>query len=115
MQLSLLLPVLSLLGTLTAAKQMQVNYYTDTRCSKFASQIDVTWADRLGSGGQNCFNYQYGNSVNIADCYEKSCVCQFYYKTNCGGDYNTVTGGASGDSNCSSGSKYKSFRCFYYN
>ena len=70
----------------SANEQMQINYYTDSGCSDYLGDVDVTWAtyvDDSGAHGSNCYNYNYGNSVSIANCYETGCYCIFYVQSNC--------------------------------
>ena len=96
-----------LVGVSSANEQMQINYYSDSGCSENVGQVDVTWA-----GGSNCYNYNYGNSVNIASCYEDNCWCYFYNQQNCAGNGAIVV--ANSDSNCLAGSSaYNSFACYY--
>ncbi|KAN0087120.1 SSCRP protein [Elaphomyces granulatus] len=99
-----------LLGVSSAQEQMQLNYYSDSGCSQYEGQVDVTWASQLNSGS-NCYNYNYGNSVNIANCYEDYCQCRFYNQEDCGGNGAIIVYGGS---NCLSGSSsYYSFACYY--
>ena len=99
-----------LLGVSSATEQMQINYYSDSGCSNYVGQVDVTWAST--PGGRNCYNYNYGNSVNIANCYEGYCLCTFYPEENCGGYGDSIVAGM--DTNClSDSSAYYSFSCSY--
>lgn len=93
-----------------AEKQMQINYYSD-HCRSYVGHVDVTWATALYGGKDNCYNYQYGNSVNIANCYKPGgCLCNFYYQPNCQGG---ATQQAQGN-NCIGGAQQlKSFACYY--
>jgi hypothetical protein len=40
----------------SANEQMQINYYSDSGCSDYIGQVDVTWASVPGNGS-NCYNY----------------------------------------------------------
>jgi hypothetical protein len=101
-----------LLGVSSAAEQMQINYYSNSGCSDYSAQIDVTWADPYNSG-TNCYNYNYGNSVNIANCYAPhDCLCIFYQQENCGGNGAIITAGT--NNNClADSSSYYSFACYW--
>jgi hypothetical protein len=102
-----------LLGVSSATEQMQINYYSDSGCSDYIGQIDVTWATYYFSGTKNCYNYNYGNSVNIANCYESTeCYCYFYQQENCVGNGAIVASGT--NNNClADSSAYYSFACYY--
>lgn len=80
-------PTTSVLATLisavAAAKQMQINYYSDTQCRSYAGQVDVTWAPALYSGKTNCYNYHYGKAMNIAECQAGGCMCNLFKGKNC--------------------------------
>ena len=98
-----------LLGVSSATEQMQINYYSDSGCSDYIGQVDVTWASYEYGSGSNCYNYNYGNSVNIANCYETSCVCIFYEETDCNQGNSVVSNG-----NCVTDAyEYYSFECGY--
>lgn len=96
----------------SAEKQMQINYYSDSSCHNYQGQVDVTWATSLYNGKDNCYNYQYGNSVNIAQCNKPGgCLCNFFYQPNCQGG---ATQQAQGNGNCIGGAQQlKSFACYY--
>jgi hypothetical protein len=99
-----------LLGVSSAQVQMKINYYSDYGCSQYEGQVDVTWAAHYG--GSKCYNYNHGNSVNIANCYETACDCYFYNQENCQGNGAVVV--ANSDMNClASASDYYSFSCSY--
>ena len=102
-----------LLGVSSAqSEQMQINYYSDSGCSDYIGQVDVTWASYSGDGS-NCYNYNYGNSVNIANCYESYCVCVFFTEANCGGNTRDPAIGGS-EANClDDSSSLYSFACYY--
>lgn len=94
-----------------AEKQMQINYYSDSSCHNYQGQTDVTWATPLYGKKDNCYNYNYGNSVNIANCYKPSCQCNFFYQKDCQGTASTK---AFGSGNCIGGAnQLKSFACYY--
>ncbi|KAK3357901.1 hypothetical protein B0T25DRAFT_567157 [Lasiosphaeria hispida] len=38
-------------------KQMQINLYTGRHCSAYTGEVAVAWANKMGSNGKNCFNY----------------------------------------------------------
>ena len=101
-----------LLGASSANAQMQINYYSDSGCSDYIGQVDVTWATLYGTTS-NCYNYNYGGSVNIANCDKDHCICYFYPQGDCGGNGASIIYGAY---NClSSSSLYYSFACYYWN
>jgi hypothetical protein len=112
-----------LLGISSAtAPQMKINYYGGNKCTNYEGSVLVTWASKpQGSKRErvvpNCFNYNYGNSFNIADCYESNCVCQFYQTENCD-DFNPTTvifNKATSNQVCTDDSNnYNSFACYYY-
>jgi hypothetical protein len=103
-----------LLGVSSATEQMQINYYSNSGCSDYIGQVDVTWATVYG-GSPNCFNYNYGNSVNIANCYEDHCICYFYPQENCGGNGAFIVTSPTNQVNCLAGSSsYNSFACYYW-
>ena len=101
-----------LLGVSSANEQMQINYYTDSGCSDYLGDVDVTWAtyvDDSGAHGSNCYNYNYGNSVSIANCYEDFCQCIFYPQANCQGDEYSLDSGSC----LTDASAFYSFACYY--
>lgn len=96
-----------------ASKQLQINYYSDSTCHNYQGQVDVTWATSLyDTKHNNCYNYQYGNSVNIAQCNVKAgCFCNFFYQKDCKGG---ATQQLQGNGNCVGGAQQlKSFACYY--
>jgi len=99
-------------SVVSAEKQIQINYYSNSGCSDFLGQVDVTWATALWGGQNNCYNYQYGNSVNIVYCSKPGgCFCNFYYQSNCQGG---ATQQAQSSGNCIGGAQQlKSFACYY--
>ncbi|KAH8696558.1 hypothetical protein BGW36DRAFT_381233 [Talaromyces proteolyticus] len=103
-------------GSAVANEQMQLNYYNDGGCSDYSTQVDVTWATKFVSGKYNsppsCYNYQYGNSVNVANCHESHCWCDFYEGDDCTG-YSQRSIYENGGSNCATASNRKSFQCWY--
>ena len=104
-----------LLGVSSATEQMQINYYSDSGCSDYIGQVDVTWASYDSGSGSNCYNYHYGNSVNIANCYENNCACALYQQENCKGNVAAIISAGSGSpANCrADSSAYYSFACDY--
>ena len=76
---------------------IQINYYSDSNCSDYSLQVNVTWAPSFYRGPNQshplnwtqlqtgCYTYAYGNSVNIANCEANNCECWFYKNKNCGG------------------------------
>jgi len=105
-----------LLGATEAAQnpQMQINYYTDDECSENEWPVVVTWASEqsLAIDEPNCFNYNYGNSVKVANCYEESCRCYFFSNLNC--DSTDAMAVANETGNCSPNSnRFHSFGCYY--
>ena len=100
-----------LLGVSSA---QEINYYSDSDCTQYAGQVDVTWASQLDVVGRNCYDYNYGQSVNIADCSETFCICYFYPEINCQGTNTTLVGNQA--NNCLTDSaNYGSFGCYYSN
>ena len=66
---------------------IQINYYSDSNCSDYSLQVNVTWAPLLDPAAdrplnwtqlqQGCYNYAYGSSsVNIANCAASHCECR---------------------------------------
>ncbi|EGR47056.1 uncharacterized protein TRIREDRAFT_109253 [Trichoderma reesei QM6a] len=97
-------------ASFTAAEQMKINYYSNNACSAYTGQVDVTWATELYGGGNNCYNYHFSNYANIANCYEDSCLCDFYSGQNCAG---SSVGQATGSGNCVYVQNAQSFACYY--
>jgi hypothetical protein len=105
---------------------IKVNYYSDSKCSDYSLQVNVTWASYspnvtfVEEQQKSCYIYSYGGSVNIANCVaHEFCECWFYKDMNCGGQYlynyegNVTT--AQGGWNClANSSDYLSFMCDYY-
>jgi hypothetical protein len=104
----------ALLGVSSAQEQMQINYYSDYGCSDYIGQVDVTWATTVtdGTPGYNCYDFNYGNSVNIANCYEDACACLFFTEENCQGDQTYAFSGNGVNCLANSASLY-SFQCWY--
>ncbi|KAJ3461435.1 hypothetical protein MRS44_009988 [Fusarium solani] len=73
----------TLISAAAAAKQMQINYYTDTKCKSYVGQVDVAWASSLRSGKTNCFNFHYGTAMNIVECQSPGCFCNLFKGKNC--------------------------------
>ncbi|KAH7469883.1 hypothetical protein FOMA001_g13963 [Fusarium oxysporum f. sp. matthiolae] len=42
----------TLISAAPAAKQMQITYYSDTKCKSYSGQFDVTWAQSIYAGRQ---------------------------------------------------------------
>ncbi|KAM0326732.1 hypothetical protein ACHAQA_006605 [Verticillium albo-atrum] len=99
-----------LLTGASAVNQMQINYYNDQKCSAYAGKVTVTWADE---GGSRCYNYNYGSSVNIADCWGRYCQCQFHHARDCQGSYGFVSAYQPGQNCLSNAGQFNSFRCFW--
>ena len=105
---------------------IQVNYYSDSLCSDYSLQLNVTWASYIPyiasveDQQKSCQTYSYGGSVNIANCVaHEFCECWFYKNTNCGGqDPQNHEGGVTttkNKPNClANSSDYLSFMCDYY-
>jgi len=105
----------TLLG-LSSQTQMQINYYSDDHCTNYGGNLEVSWADDMNSGQSNCFHYNYGTSVNIANCWETYCTCLFYYRTGCdaNGGYATAVYGLSNSGDCiQEAGFFNSFACYY--
>ncbi|KAK5999271.1 hypothetical protein PT974_01664 [Cladobotryum mycophilum] len=100
-----------------ASTQIQLNYFSDSSCHNYQGKVDVTWATSLyDTKHNNCYNYQYGNSVGIANCNtDGGCLCNFYYQSNCqGGATQQLQGPAHGTGGCVGGAQQlKSFSCYY--
>ncbi|KAJ3480317.1 hypothetical protein NLG97_g8100 [Lecanicillium saksenae] len=81
--------------------QMQINYYSD-QCKSYVGDVKVTWATSMYDvKHDNCYNYNYGSFVNIANCYGPGgCQCNFFYGKDCKGgstklfDNHNCVGGA---------------------
>jgi len=114
MRLPKAITILTLVAQLTPGAQanyeknkaLQVNYYSDTRCSSYSGEeaywyspkqhyvgIDRSWDDGPSADG-TCWDFHEGSntkSLNIANCWEinghshDSCHCDFYSGTGCGG------------------------------
>jgi len=131
---------LSLLG-LSTAQQLQLNYYDDHYCknykvslpkqsfaqlyssNKSCTQGSLThyWAETMAGDGNNCYNYNFGNSILISECYAGSfCVCLMYFAQNCAGDYSSIQYGGYDQAknyeyNCLfGGNTIQSLRCYYF-
>ncbi|KAI1380496.1 hypothetical protein F4677DRAFT_463213, partial [Hypoxylon crocopeplum] len=79
------------LFSIASTQQLKINYYSDHYCNNYKAELKVSWSDTMASTGSNCYNYNYGSSMLISDCYAGSwCVCLLYYKENCSGDYATI-------------------------
>ncbi|KAM5352933.1 hypothetical protein ACJ41O_005655 [Fusarium nematophilum] len=111
MQISAALLLTTMASYAAAAKQMQINYYSDQRCNNYVGQVDVTWAPTVYAGKTNCFNYNYGTSMNIANCYVGGCLCNLYKSKDCKGE---VLDQIRGPGGCG-GYAYltNSFACYY--
>ena len=111
--LAILLGVSSATGPL----EMQINYYSDSGCSDYIGQVDVTWASDADAyyPTSNCYNYHYGNSVNIAECYVDRCACALYRQEKCQGNViaKIFAGGGYPASCGANSSTYHSFFCEY--
>ena len=110
---------------------IQVNYYSDSHCSDYSLQVNITWGTEIYSQGSeaatmeqiqqnSCYIYSYGGSVNIVTCFGyDSCECWFYKNTNCGGqnpkshDGEIQTGMGSHWNCLANSSDYYSFMCAY--
>ena len=104
------LAVLLGVNSATAQTQMQINYYSDPECTIFSQDIDVTWATTSGA----CHNFNSGNSVSIANCYENNCTCIFYLQQNCQGNQEQGIAVGGSEANCITDSSiYNSFKCSY--
>lgn len=111
MQFSTLPLLAALTASVASASQIQINYYSDV-CNSYEGQTDVNWATNIYDGNNNnCYNYQFGNYANIANCNTgDGCRCNFYNSDNCQ-NYSGYT--ASGSGNCIPVSNARSFACWY--
>uniref|UniRef100_A0A0D2Y1N9 NADP-dependent oxidoreductase domain-containing protein n=1 Tax=Fusarium oxysporum (strain Fo5176) TaxID=660025 RepID=A0A0D2Y1N9_FUSOF len=73
----------TLISAAAAAKQMQINYYSDTKCKSCSGQLDVTWAQSIYAGKTNCYNYHYGSSMLIAECQARGWLCNIHKSRDC--------------------------------
>ncbi|KAH8912725.1 hypothetical protein BR93DRAFT_963871 [Coniochaeta sp. PMI_546] len=74
-----------------SAQQLKINYFNNNYCGNYAGELKYYWADTMAGNGNKCYNYNYGQSMLISDCYAGSwCVCLLYYNENCSGDYTTI-------------------------
>ena len=98
-----------------ATEQMQINYYSDNNCTKYEGDVVVTWAiDRHSRYPQyTCYNYNYGTSVNIANCYKDYCWCYFFPTTNCAKRGFASIADSSGNCLHDSSDVFYSFQCYY--
>ncbi|KAN0072243.1 hypothetical protein V8E54_009972 [Elaphomyces granulatus] len=103
----------ALLGV-SSASQIQITYYSSSDCSQdtVASHVDVTWASAQGSG-DNCYDYNYGKSLEITDCSALPlCQCTFYFEPGCqGGGGHPI--GLFNYYCLPESSIYNSFACYY--
>jgi hypothetical protein len=79
------------------------------------------WADTMAGNGNNCYKYNYGQSMLISNCWAGSwCVCLLYYGDNCDSDYTTIQysghdGGDQWEWNCNfNAQSIHSLRCYSY-
>ncbi|KAH7318043.1 hypothetical protein B0I35DRAFT_478584 [Stachybotrys elegans] len=99
-----------LLSGAEAVQQMKINYYNDQQCTAYAGEIMVDWASPTK---WNCFNFNYGKSVNIAECYTRSdCWCHMHKAKDCEGSYALVNYHQPGQNCLSNANEYNSFRCY---
>ncbi|KAF5643386.1 uncharacterized protein FTJAE_3186 [Fusarium tjaetaba] len=102
----------TLISAATAAKQMQINYYSDTKCKSYSGQLDVTWAQSIYAGKTNCYNYHYGSSMLIAECQAGGCLCNIYKSRDCNDYLDQMR--YTGDFKCkTAASLAQSFACYY--
>jgi hypothetical protein len=109
------------LAALAGAQQLQLNYYNDNYCSDLTS-VEYDWGNYLVGGGNQCYNYNYGNSVNIANCAGDFCACFFFSEPDCPqGEYYATLQNAGYDSsaqwewNCLLNEAcFRSMQCFYF-
>ncbi|OAA58195.1 hypothetical protein ISF_06734 [Cordyceps fumosorosea ARSEF 2679] len=74
-------------------------------------EVKVTWATPLWGGKDNCHNYQYGNAIKMANCYQGSFQCNFFYNK----DYTGASTKLFYNGQCVGGAQQlKSFACYYY-
>ena len=97
MRLSTLSPISTIVSlwlafaTLCSAQQMQLNYYSDHYCSNYGGSLQYYWAESMTVTGSACYNYNYGSSMLIANCYNSDwCYCELYYSSGCSGDYASI-------------------------
>ncbi|KAJ4252452.1 hypothetical protein NW762_011053 [Fusarium torreyae] len=104
----------TLISAAAAAKQMQINYYSDTKCKNYAGQVDVTWAQNIYSGKTNCYNYHYSSAMNVAECQAGGCLCNIYKSKNCNDYLDQMRYGE--QFACRTGANLaQSFACYYGN
>ncbi|KAH7240205.1 uncharacterized protein BKA55DRAFT_706752 [Fusarium redolens] len=102
----------TLISAAAAAKQMQINYYSDTKCKSYSGQVDVTWAQSVYAGKTNCYNYHYGSSMLIAECQAGGCLCNIYKSKNCNDYLDQMR--YDGDFKCRTAANLaQSFACYY--
>ncbi|KAH7186810.1 hypothetical protein DER44DRAFT_858297 [Fusarium oxysporum] len=102
----------TLISAASAAKQMQINYYSDTKCKSYAGQVDVTWAQSVYAGKTNCYNYRFGTAMNIAECQAGGCLCNLYSGKNCNDYMDQMRYG--GEFSCRPwANQVQSFACYY--
>lgn len=101
----------ALATTAAASTQMQVYYYSDGSCRNYESQVAVSWSSPWWANKPNCYNYSYGNSMLLGNCYTgNGCRCDLYFQSNCQGTFQRID-----DShNCVGDAQgVKSFSCYY--
>ncbi|EMT71677.1 hypothetical protein FOC4_g10010191 [Fusarium odoratissimum] len=102
----------TLISAAAAAKQMQINYYSDTKCKSYSGQLDVTWAQSIYAGKTNCYNYHYGSSMLIAECQAGGCLCNIYKSRDCNGYLDQMR--YTGDCKCKTATSLaQAFACYY--
>ncbi|ENH64123.1 hypothetical protein FOC1_g10004391 [Fusarium oxysporum f. sp. cubense race 1] len=102
----------TLISAATAAKQMQINYYSDTKCKSYSGQLDVTWAQIIYAGKTNYYNYHYGSSMLIAERQAGGCLCNIYKSRDCNDYLDQMR--YTGDFKCkTAASLAQSFACYY--
>jgi hypothetical protein len=91
---------------------IQINYYSDSSCTQFVGDVNVTWA----TDTNNCYNYNYGTSMNMANCNPpesfSSCVCNVFYEQNCEGAYRVLDSVEPGNNCLENGSQLNSYYCY---
>jgi len=104
------------MSSTTLAERVKLNFYTDYLCKNYQASLTYDWADQMGSGGTNCWNWKYGNSMLVAECPNHGwCMCLHYFNENCSGDYASTIWNKPKAANCvGAAQRFGSFRCYYY-
>src|SRR6266566_2565957 len=76
-----------LIGVTQADTKIQINYYSDKKCTQYVEDLKVTL-----TSVSDCIKHSSATSVNIASCSGTgtTCICNFYKHRDCNGPYHVV-------------------------